>query len=69
MLEVGWWGSLGDISKNILKQGVGKAEVVLRREGDLKVSLPLPPTENFNHTPGVELPFNRVSSVTFCLSF
>ena len=24
MLEVGWWGSLRDLSKNILKHGVGK---------------------------------------------
>ena len=28
MLEVGWWGwgSLRDLSKNILKQGVGKKQ-------------------------------------------
>ena len=29
MLEVGWWGvegSLRDLSKNILKQGVGKGK-------------------------------------------
>ena len=24
MLEVGWWGSLRDLSKNSLEQGVGK---------------------------------------------
>ena len=23
---VGWWGSLRDLSKNILKQGVGKSK-------------------------------------------
>ena len=26
MLEVGWWGSLRDLSKNILKHGVGKGK-------------------------------------------
>ena len=26
MLEVGWWGSLRDLSRNILKQGVGKGK-------------------------------------------
>ena len=25
MLEVGWWG--GDLSKNILKQGMGKGKI------------------------------------------
>ena len=49
MLEVGWWGSLRDLSKNILKQGWVKEKVVHRGEGILKVSPPLPP-ENFNHT-------------------
>ena len=47
-----WWGgggSLRDLSKNILKQV--KAKVVRRGEGVLKVSPPLPPPENFNHTP------------------
>ena len=32
MLEVGWWGgggSLRDLSKNILKQGVGKGKSYL----------------------------------------
>ena len=35
MIEVGWWGwgSLRDLSKNILKQGVVKAKVVHRGEG------------------------------------
>ena len=52
MLEVGWWGwgSLRDLSKNILKQGWVKAKVVRRGQGVLKVSPPLPPLENFNHT-------------------
>ena len=39
----GWWGSMRDLSKNILKQGVVKAKVVPRGEGVLKVSPPLPP--------------------------
>ena len=53
MLEVGWWGwgSLRDLIKNISKQRVGKAKVVRKGEGVLKVSPPLPPSpENFNHT-------------------
>ena len=53
MLEVGWRGvgSLKDLSKNILKQGVGKGKCSLQGEGVLKVSTPLPPPpENFNHT-------------------
>ena len=33
MLEVGWWGLLIDLSKNILKQGWVKARVVHRGEG------------------------------------
>ena len=28
MFEVGSWGSLRDLSKNILKQGVGKGKAV-----------------------------------------
>ena len=48
----GGWGSLRDLSKNILKQGWVTAKVVCRGEGVLKVSPPLlPPPENFNHTP------------------
>ena len=39
----GGWGSLRDLSKNILKQGWVKAKVVHRGEGVLKVSPPLPP--------------------------
>ena len=26
VLEVGWWGSLRDLSKNILRQGVDKGK-------------------------------------------
>ena len=35
MLEVRWWGvgSLRDLSKNILKQGVGKGKSCSEREG------------------------------------
>ena len=50
MLEVGWWGSLRDLSKNILKQGWVKAKVVHRGKGVLKMSPPLPP-RNLNRTP------------------
>ena len=39
----GGWGSLRDLSKNILKQGVGKGKSCLWGEGVLKVSLPLLP--------------------------
>ena len=42
MLEV-WWGSLRDLSKNVLKQGVGKGESCSQGEGVSKVSAPLPP--------------------------
>ena len=45
-------GSLRDLSKNILNRGWVKAKVVRRGEGVLKVSPPLPPLENFNHTLG-----------------
>ena len=50
------WGgggrrSLRDLSKNILKQRVGKGKNCSQGEGGLKVSPPLPPPENFNHTP------------------
>ena len=33
MIEVGWWGSLRDPSKNILKQGVVKVKVVRKGRG------------------------------------
>ena len=53
MLEVGWWGSLRNVSKNILKHRVGKGKSCSgggggRFEG---VTTPAPP-ENFNHTLG-----------------
>ena len=46
-------GSLRDLSKNILKQGVGKGKSCSQGEGVLKVSplLHSPPPENFNRTP------------------
>ena len=50
MLAVGWWGSLMNVSKNILKQGVGKSKSCSQGDGVLKVSPPMP--ENFNHTHG-----------------
>ena len=51
-LKWGGGGSLRDLSKNILKQGVGKAKVVRRGEGGFEgVTTPAPP-ENFNHTLG-----------------
>ena len=49
-LKWGGGGLLRNLSKNILKQVAGKAKVVCRGEGVLKVSPPLP-RENFNHTP------------------
>ena len=33
MLEVGWWGLLRDLSKNILNRGWVKAKDVRRGEG------------------------------------
>ena len=39
----GSWGSLRDLSKNILKQWVGKGKSCSWGEGVLKVSPPLPP--------------------------
>ena len=51
MLEVRWWGSLRDLSKNILKQGVGKGKSCSYGGGDFEgVTTPAPP-ENFNRTP------------------
>ena len=48
---MGWWGSLRDLSKNILKQGWVKAKVVRwGGRGFEGVTIPAPP-ENFNHTP------------------
>ena len=54
-LKWGGGGSLKNPSKNILKQGVGKGKSCLQGEGALKVSPPLPPLENFNRTPVVEV--------------
>ena len=65
MLEVGWWGSLRDLSINILKQGVGKGESCSQGEGVSKVSPPLPsPTENFNHTFTIIIPSRCNSHAT-----
>ena len=52
MIEVGGWESLRDLSKNILKQGVGKGKSVRRgREGFEGVATPAPPPKkNFNST-------------------
>ena len=47
MLEAGWWGSLKDLSKNILKQGCVKANVVRRGEAVGRCHHPCP-SENFN---------------------
>ena len=49
-LKWGGGGSLRDLSKNILKQGRVKVKVVHRGRGVLKVSPPLPPSDNFNCT-------------------
>ena len=44
MLEVGWWGSLRGLSKNILKQGVGKGKRLFVGGGGFEgVSTPAPP--------------------------
>ena len=34
---MGWWGSSRDLSKNILKEGVGKGQKLFTGEGVLKV--------------------------------
>ena len=49
MLEVGC-GVLRDLSKNILKQGVGKGERCSSGEGGFE-GVTTPPPENFNGTP------------------
>ena len=46
-LKWGGEGSLRDLSKNILKQGVGKGKLFRRGEGVLKVSPSLPPPGKF----------------------
>ena len=55
MLEVGWWGvgSLRDVSKNILKQGLGKGKSCSYGGGGFEgVTTPAPPPKkkDFNHT-------------------
>ena len=55
MLEVAGGGSLWDLSKNILKQGVGKGKSCSQGERVLQVSQTLPP-ENVNHTSDPLLP-------------
>ena len=49
---MGWRGSLRDLSKNILKQGLGKGKSCSYGEGGFEgVTTPAPPPpENFNHT-------------------
>ena len=39
----GGWRSLSDLSKNVLKQGVGKGKSCSRGKGVFKMSPPLPP--------------------------
>ena len=51
MLEVGWWGSLRDLSKTYKNRGWVKAKVVHRKRGVWRCHHPCPP-ENFNHTHG-----------------
>ena len=46
------WGSIRDLSRNILKQGVGKDKVVRREEGGFEGVTP----ENFNHTLTIIIP-------------
>ena len=46
---MGWWGSLRDLSKNILKQGWVKAKLSVGG-GGLKVSPPLPPGKFYSYT-------------------
>ena len=49
-------GSLRDLSKNILKQRVGKGKNCSWGERVLKLSPPLPPPKNFNHTQCAPIP-------------
>ena len=50
-LKWGGGGSLRDLSKNSLKQGMRKGKsCFLGGRGILKVSPPLPPSQNFNRT-------------------
>ena len=51
-LKWGGGGSLRDLSKNVLKQGVGKGKSCSYGGGGFEgVTFPAPPPENFNHTP------------------
>ena len=52
MPEIGWWGSLRDLSKHISKEGAGKGKICLVGAGGFEgvTTLP-PPLENFNRTP------------------
>ena len=59
---VGWWGgggwgSLRDLSKNILKQGWVKAKVVRRGGGGFEGVTTSVPLENFNHTQSIKTLF------------
>ena len=52
----GGWGSLRDLSKNFLKQGVGKGKSCSQGGGGFEgVTTPAPP-ENFNHTHTINTP-------------
>ena len=64
---MGWWGwgSLRDLSKTSKNRGWVKAKVVHRGEGGLKLSPPLPPSENFNHTQASFQMKFFMSSLTF----
>ena len=56
MLEVGWWGVIKGSFQKHLKQGVGKGKSCsYGGKGGLKVSPSLPPPENFNHTPSLQI--------------
>ena len=59
-LKWGGGGSLRDLSKNILKQGVGKGQKLLvGGRGFEAVTTPAPP-ENFNHT-------HSIWYISFCI--
>ena len=58
MLEVVWWGGepLRDLSKNILKQGVGKGKICSKGGWGFQGVTTLSP-ENFTHTHSHEVQF------------
>ena len=64
-LKWGGGGSLRDFYKNISKQGVGKGKSCLQGEGFLKVSPPLPPWENSNHTQVRRISSHRVDMTIY----